>query len=399
MDRDGIYPLGLVSACVVPVAVLMTTLVVLNHGYDGLMDTSPLWEKQRKLWGGNPSEVFSHWLDLVVMSGNAMGLAWLLVVEARILANWPRHPWLMRLKRCVVGIGLGASALTALVLDISKGEGTMVLVLPVLFIPLLGATYYLLRQWARLLNWRFLPVVGMAVLFACGHVTAQMFYEPSETGGPNQGMMPLWIGSVFLAVGWAMARGFLTGSIPRWFCMTWRTVRKPRVFLPILFLLLLIISPATWRAWSYRHPREQEATRWLAELETRLTDDCVIHLIRQHDLPDDGGRIELSEDVLALFADPRIEEGDSIRLFVPVDENEFLLLWANKEFTYGDIRPLRSDHGGEQMDQRFIDALLERGNFHQTGMWSALFSRHLAGDVFKDQRGMMKAFAVIESRP
>jgi hypothetical protein len=387
-------------ACVLPFVALLASFALLNRGYYEVLGTESGYERQREIWGGNPAEVFSHWLDLVVMSGNAVLLAWLLVVEAHLRKRWSLHPWLMTLKRGSVGFGWGLSSLTAIVMDVNKGEGTVVFVLPILFVPLLGATYYLLRQLVRLVDWRPIPVAVMAVLFASGHLLAQVFYEPSETGALNNGIFPLWIVSVVLALGWAGVRGLVTGRFQRWFRSASQALRKPYLVLPILVLSMLIIIPVFWRAWSYHQPREELATQWLGELETRLTHAFVAELKRDHDASQQAehDRIPLSDAARALLDDPRVKDGNQLRIFVPLQDSDFLYIWANDRFDYCDIRRLRRD-GAEQMDQRFIDALLEGDGFHQTGLWSALWSRHLAGRVFKDEHGQMKAFGVITSRP
>ena len=73
MTNDRRLPLGAIIISVVPVAALVATLVCLSRvhfdvvGYERYL-------RYREFWGGNPHEVFSHWLDMVLMSGNAAAL-------------------------------------------------------------------------------------------------------------------------------------------------------------------------------------------------------------------------------------------------------------------------------------------------------------------------------------
>src|SRR5690606_19825016 len=148
-----------------------------------------------------------------------------------------------------------------------------------------------------------------------------------------------------------------------------QAMRKPYLVLPVLVLSMLIVIPVFWRAWSYHQPREALARQWLSELESQLTVTFVTELKRDHAASQSAehGKIPLSDAARALLDDPRIKAGNQLRIFFPLPESDFLYISANERFEYCDIRHLRRD-GVEQMDQRFIDALLEDEGFHQTGL-------------------------------
>lgn len=57
---------GAIAILLIPMAGLVAGYASLNHLRLGISDN---YERYREFWGGNPSEVFSHWLDMVLMSG------------------------------------------------------------------------------------------------------------------------------------------------------------------------------------------------------------------------------------------------------------------------------------------------------------------------------------------
>ena len=63
----------------IPFAAVAAAYTFLNHQQIGIADN---YDRYREFWGGNPSEVFSHWLDMVLMSGGAAVISWLVVAEA-----------------------------------------------------------------------------------------------------------------------------------------------------------------------------------------------------------------------------------------------------------------------------------------------------------------------------
>ena len=97
-------------------------------------------------WGGNPSEVFSHWLDRVLMSGGAGIIAWFLCAE--VFFRRSNQDFLRRLCYGSTLALLVANGLIAMVLDGKHGEGTVILAYPLFFISILASTFYILRRCA-----------------------------------------------------------------------------------------------------------------------------------------------------------------------------------------------------------------------------------------------------------
>jgi hypothetical protein len=150
----------------------------------------------RQTWGGNPNEVFSHFLDLVLMTGNATALGTLVVLEAAARnAGWDR-PEPPKLLTAITVLGLVTSGLLALWLDDSSGEGTVIVVFPLYFLPVLLASRRLLRRFARRSAWRIPIVAAIAAAHALVHAALQYVYEPSTTGAPNDLFLPLWLASI-----------------------------------------------------------------------------------------------------------------------------------------------------------------------------------------------------------
>lgn len=140
------------------------------------------------------------------------------------------------------------------------------------------------------------------------------------------------------------------------------------------------------------------AFAWLDELETKLTDD-VIETIRRDHTParaDSDSKIPLSAIAHAILTDPRIKGDNELRIFVPVNQTDYIFLEGNDRFQYCDIRQLVHDHT-EQIDQDFIDALIDHGGTYQTGLLSVLWSPYMAGRVLKDRTGAVKAICVINA--
>ena len=122
---------------------LIGVYVAVNHLRAGIMDN---YERYRDFWGWNPMEVFSHWLNMVLMSGSAVIIAWLTSVEAcfRRSGRWIWCQWVY----VVLVLCLLLSAIVAGTLDNRHGEGAVVIVLLPFFLPILASSYYLLRQLA-----------------------------------------------------------------------------------------------------------------------------------------------------------------------------------------------------------------------------------------------------------
>ena len=215
-DSSHRISVGAVVITIIPVITLLTSLAVLSGAF-GLVDVWERYESHRKFWGGNPAEVYSHWLDMVLMSGNATALAWLLVAEMFFRRNQTRHRWLIPLNYACGALGLVLSSAVAVALDRAHGEGTVLLAFMIFFVPILGSSYYLLRQLIGLLRRSFPSVVALSLSYAVLNTAAQLYYEPSQTGAPGFRVFPIWLGSVGLAVIWAFVRGIRSGGLRR-FC-------------------------------------------------------------------------------------------------------------------------------------------------------------------------------------
>jgi hypothetical protein len=94
----------------------------------------------------------------------------------------------------------------------------------------------------------------------------------------------------------------------------------------------------------------------------------------------------------------RVARGNSLRIYVPVTERDYLFLWSNNSFDYCDVRPLgASDRETVEIDQDFIDALRKHEPTHESGLYSILWSPYLAGRVLRSRAGEVKAICVIKS--
>ncbi|MGZ8900930.1 MAG: hypothetical protein ACXW3Z_12615 [Limisphaerales bacterium] len=360
----------------------------MNHLRLGVADN---YDRYREFWGGNPSEVCSHWLDMVLMSGGATIIAWYVSIEA-FFRRSDRD--FRRLSYGCTVLLLVLNGMVALVLDGKHGEGTVILVYPLFFIPILASSYYLLRRCAALLLWRPPAVIPLCLSFVVLHAAAQFHYEPSETGGPSMAIIPYWLASVSPALGWGFVRSIRTGLFVRTCKRFYLVGRKPIVWGSTILILLAV----TVYADRVRKPRQTMVFNWLKELETRLTDAFVEDIKRDHAFSkaDKDSRIPISRAAHALLSDERIKGDNALRIFVPLTENDYIFLWGNDRFKYCDIRPLAREHT-EQIDQGFIDALIASDGTHQTRLYSALWSPYMAGRVLKDHAGKVKAICVINA--
>ena len=158
-------------------------------------DHAARYLRYRAFWGGNPNEVYSHWLDMFVLSGNAAVLSGLIALEALL---HDRCPFASRFTRECALLAFALSAVGGVVLDSRYGEGGAVVVYSLGFGPVLLASFLLLRRVASLLRWRLL-----LVLLACGsqallQFAAQYYCEPSESGAPNVLFTFPWVASLLL---------------------------------------------------------------------------------------------------------------------------------------------------------------------------------------------------------
>src|SRR5216117_224254 len=90
-------PVGAIVLGILPLLGLAGGLIFLSRAHVWLYDQER-YLRYAAYWNGNPSEVYSHWLDVLLMSGNAAALAWLLSLEAHLRRNSDRPRWSLRWK-------------------------------------------------------------------------------------------------------------------------------------------------------------------------------------------------------------------------------------------------------------------------------------------------------------
>jgi hypothetical protein len=151
--------------------------------------TKPVWVAIR-------TRVFSHFLDLVIITGNVAVLGALLVSEAcfrKWVPEGREQP--VHLKAATL-LGLIASGAIGLWLDSTRGEQTSIVLYPFGILPVLLASRKGLRRVAERVEWQVPAVALVAVLFTLLHAALQYFYEPSNTGAPSALFLPLWLASL-----------------------------------------------------------------------------------------------------------------------------------------------------------------------------------------------------------
>lgn len=146
-------------------------------------------------FGGNPSEVLSHLLNWILMSGCTAGLCSVVIATSLLKVDIPSQSNVA----CVPGAVFGLSVIFLLgwtgYLDSHHGEGVVVLSFVLCFGP---GTVLSACAALRLLTSRatflacFLHVTAVFVL----SVGFQWVYEHSGTGGPNLLVYPLLFGQV-----------------------------------------------------------------------------------------------------------------------------------------------------------------------------------------------------------
>jgi 4-amino-4-deoxy-L-arabinose transferase-like glycosyltransferase len=387
--------IGMSVILLVPFATAIAAYAFLNHLQPGISDN---YDDYREFWGGNPSEVFSHWLDMVLMSGGVAALSWLVIAEAFFRQRQLESKQIRHTSHICFALFLVLSGLIALVFDGKHGEGTVVIAYPVFFVPILISTWFLLRQFAARLRWRLAGVATLSLGFVVLHTAAQLCYEPSGTGGPNGFVLPMWLSCVGAALLWALVRSIRTGWLGHFCSRLIHTVRRPVVFGSVILILCAVGIPVTLYAKHTRRTHQDMSFAWLDELEAKLTDDFIGRIKRDHTpstLRDDS-KMPVSPAAHALLVDARIKGENELRIYVPVNQDGYIFLWGNDRFQYCDVCSLARGQT-EQIDQDFIGALIANGGTHQTRLYSVLWSPYMAGRVLKDRAGNVKAICVINA--
>jgi hypothetical protein len=349
------------------------------------------WERYSEFWGGNPSEVFSHWLDVVLMTGGAVVMTWLLVAETLYRTDESQALRVHRSFRICLGAFLFVNGLVGIVLDISHGEGTVVFVYLIFFLPMLVSTWYLMRRCASFLRWHPVGTAMLGLAVVAFHAVAQWYYEPSGSGAPNMFVTFIWLGCVGMALGWALVRSIRTGSLVRVCSRCLRIMRRPVVYGGMIVVLSVLAGPPALYAWHIRKTKQAIVYPLLDEVEAALTDDFVAGLKRDH-TSSTLEKIPLSPSAQRLLQ--KIKSGNTLRIFIPVNRHDHLFLMGDHDSQYCNIRRIARGQT-EQMDQGFLDALMADGGTRQSGLFAMYWSPYIAGRVLKDETGDVKAIYVI----
>ena len=387
---------GIKLLLLAPWAMLVGILAALIPAAGWLRDRA-WYVRQREFWGGAQEEVFSHWVDMVLMSGSSVALACMVCLEALAWRRSAEPEEVAADVRPFAFAGCALIAVIAAVLDSAHGEGTVVFVYVMLFMPMLAASYYLLRRAAAAVAWRVKTVVALAGGYVLLQLGLQLYYEPSTTGAPNGTVFILWLAYLGSAGVLAMFRNVRAGEVQRFFRNAAATARRPAVFGTVLLMTLAIGIPVTVRAHRVRSAREQFAMKCLDEVEAQLTDGIIAQL-KAHPSPQPASFEKLAIPTAAepLLRDPRIAAGIAIRIYVPLDRSEYLFITANQHFRYCDVRPLGTPHF-EEINMQFIERLLARGGTLKTGFYSVLWSPYMAGRLLTNASGSRKAICLVDT--
>jgi len=150
--------------------------------------------RYRELWGGSPFEVYSHFLDLVLMTGNLAAISGMLLLECSIrrLSDDPVGTRVTLRWYSMLGLALSGAFGTAL--DTNDGEGAVVIVFWLAFLPILVGAQHLLWTVATRVDWHARKVSTAAILTTGLGGILQLVYEPSQTGAPSWLFLPIWLG-------------------------------------------------------------------------------------------------------------------------------------------------------------------------------------------------------------
>lgn len=382
------FPHAPTILALVPFTALTAVYIGLGRSHFHTPDGLERSMKHGEFWGGNPPEVYSHCMNTAFMTGSAAALAWLIAVEAVMRRSEAKLGIIyLAIPACVV-----SSALMSTLLDLFHGEGVTAAVILVAHIPLLGSTYYLLRRGAALARWRPAVVVPLAAGFAALHAAAQLVYEPSGDGGPNGRIAVPWLAGVALAFAVWAAGWFRSGRARAFAARLMAAARRPLVSGGTGLAVLAVMTPLTLYAQRVRADLRGPAVRWLDGVESELSGEHF-QQIKKVLMERPSGSGNLPPAVGELFRNEENTRGFYQRIFIPIREDAYLFVVPG----YADIRSLRPGLT-EQINQTFIDRLIETGKDGETGLFSALWSPYVAGRAVKNPDGSLKALCVVEVR-
>src|SRR5262245_54353030 len=109
-------PLAAIIVGLVPLVGLISGLWFLSRAEVGLSNQEQ-YLRHARFWGGNPAEVYSHWLDMLLMSGNAAALAVLLSAEAYWRRDREPPSSLQQYTWMCAALGIVISGAVAIALD------------------------------------------------------------------------------------------------------------------------------------------------------------------------------------------------------------------------------------------------------------------------------------------
>lgn len=394
MSRLLLIRAGGIAACLLPAVLLGLAFFAVSRLGEQLR-IQDLYQRHRAFWGGAPAEVFSHWLNLVMMSGNALALAWLLTLRTLLPTRG-----LVTMARLAAPWGAVLAFLVGVALDRQHGEGTVLMAGTVLFLPMLVSSHYVLFQLAALARWKPARVAALSAGYAVLHLLAQLKFEPSETGGPNSLVLVFWLFWNATAVVWAFVNGVRRGSIRRTLITVFDGGRKRVVWMPVTCLVLVTFVSVTTHAWRLHAAYSPAALQRLDALEAGLTENVLAGL-KQATLTaaaKEGRPLPMPESASALLRDTAVSPTNDVRVYVPLADDQYHFLWVDATGPhYSDVRRMRGDHTVE-IHQAFIDAVMDSGGTHETGLYAMLWSPYLAGRVLKNTNGHVKAICILSPR-
>lgn len=187
-----------------PVAVAAPVLNWLGSS-EGVAWAYSLYSRNHPLnFGGNPSEVFSHLLNWILMTACTSGLCFTLIAIAILKVDSDGS------SRLTIALALGAGLALlvlgwAIALDSRHGEGVVGISFLLLFGPCTMVSAVVSRGVLSGNASLSLKVIFIAAILPLAMIL-QWFYQPSDSGGPNILAFPLLFGQV--AVWWLLGRGF-----------------------------------------------------------------------------------------------------------------------------------------------------------------------------------------------
>jgi hypothetical protein len=135
-------------------------------------------------FGGNPSEVLSHLLNWIVMTGSMASLCLATAFESFIKGSLPCASENRKLLRLVPVLTFVVLAAWGSEIDGKHGEGTVAVAAVIFFAPTLLLLAFAMAMLLRHETRMKIELFPLPLLFFASF-GLQWLYEPSGTGGPN----------------------------------------------------------------------------------------------------------------------------------------------------------------------------------------------------------------------